>query len=56
MCNIGSTGQYPDQYPGLRGGAGPDLGLGKLGSCPEASTTWGPPHISCYLLFFDILG
>ena len=26
--------------------AGPDLGMGKLGSCPGASTTRGPPHIS----------
>ena len=25
---------------------GPDLGMGKLGSCPGASTTREPPHIS----------
>ena len=26
--------------------SGPDLGMGKLGSCPGTSTTRGPPHIS----------
>ena len=36
--------------------AGPDLGLGKLDSCPWVSTTWRPPHISCHILFFGILG
>ena len=36
--------------------AGPDLALGKLGSCPQASTTRGPPHVlSPFVYFFDIL-
>ena len=33
----------------------PDLGLGKLGNCPESYTTSGPPYMSCHLLFFGIL-
>ena len=35
---------------------GPDIGPSKLCSCPEASTTKGPPHVSYHLLFFGILG
>ena len=35
---------------------GPDLRLGKLDSCLGASITRGPPHMSCHLLFFGILG
>ena len=43
-------------YPWVHIQAGPDLGLGNLGYCPGASTTRGPPHMSCHLLFFGILG
>ena len=35
--------------------SGPDLGLGKLGSWPVASTTRGPPHMSCHLLFIFLV-
>ena len=34
--------------------AEPGLGLGKLGSCPEACTIRGPPRMSCHLLFFFV--
>ena len=35
---------------------GPDLGLDKLGSYPGSFTTRGPPHKSCNLSLFGILG
>ena len=36
--------------------AGPDVGLGKPGSCPGTSKTRGLPHMSCHLLLFGIQG